>query len=113
MSTFHFQIIYQITLPERMIGETFVEFMRDEYFPAVYKGPTRVGQVIGLSLLRGVAETHEGMNTFLMLVKYAGMATGNVNVDNEEVRQKFEALYGAHVERLGAYNQVAAWSENN
>ena len=107
------KIIYQITLPERMIGETFVEFMRDEYIPAVHKGPTRVGQVTGLSLFRALAETHEGMNTFFMHVSYNGLATGDVRVDNEEVRQKFEALYGAHVKRLGTYNEVAAWSENN
>ena len=102
------KIIYQITLPERMIGETFVEFMRDEYFPAVHKGQTRVGKVTGLSLL-----SHEGMNTFFLHVSYTGLATGDVRVDNEEVRKKFEGLYGAHVKRLGTYNEVAAWSENH
>ncbi len=110
MSTF--QIIYQITLPERMIGETFVEFMRDEYFPAVHKGPTRVGQVTGLALLRGVTETHERTNTFFMHVSYDGLATGDARVDNEEVRRKFET-FGARVERLGAYDEVAAWSEDS
>lgn len=96
-----------------MITESFVEFMRDEYFPAVHKGPTRVGQVTGLSLLQSVTETHEGRETFLLQVHYNGLATGEVHLDDEDVKQKFEGLYAKHVERLGTYNEVAAWSEDN
>lgn len=44
------QFIYQITIPERMIAENFVAFMRDEFFPAIHKGPTRVGEVTSLAL---------------------------------------------------------------
>jgi hypothetical protein len=110
MSTY--QIIYQVTLPPRMISESFIDFMRDEYFPAVHKGPTRVGQVTGLLLLRGMAETEEGTNTFLMHVSYSGLAPRDISVDNKEVKKKFEALYGEHVKRLGNYHEVAAWSED-
>ena len=109
MSTF--QIIYQITLPERMIGETFAEFMRDEYFPAVHKGPTRVGQVARLSLLRVSEEPLS--NTFFMHVYYDGLASGAPVVDDDDVKHKFESLYGAHVQRLGAFTEVAAWSKDN
>jgi hypothetical protein len=111
MTTFH--LIHQITFPERM-GPTvdqFVEFMRDEYFPAVFKGPTRVGEVTGLALLRGVSGTHERTNTFLMDVSFDGLATGDASVD-EEMQRKFESFPGAHVERLGAYEKVAVWPED-
>jgi hypothetical protein len=103
------RIIYQITLPERMIGETFIEFMRDEYFPAVHKGPTRVGQVTSLSLLR----VSDGIktNTFFMQISYNGLATFEIRVDDKEVQQKFETLYGKRMKRLGSYYEVAAWSE--
>jgi hypothetical protein len=110
MSTF--LIIHQITLPEKQDAEAFMEFMRDEYFPAVHKGPTRVGQVTGLTLLRGVTETHERMHTFFMHVNYAGLATGKLRVDKEEVQSKFET-FGARIEHIGAFDEVAAWFENN
>jgi len=45
-------IIYQIKLPKKQDAEAFVTFMRDEYFPAVEKGPTRVGQVTDLVLMQ-------------------------------------------------------------
>jgi len=43
-------IIYQIKLPNKQDAEAFVKFMDEEYFPAVHKGPTRVGQVTDLVL---------------------------------------------------------------
>ena len=103
-----FQIIHQITLSEQQDADAFVEFMRDEYFPAVHKGPTRVGQVTGLALLRGVSPTHERTHTFFMEVGFNGLATGGVRVDDEEVQRKF-AAFGARVEHLGAYDEVAVW----
>jgi len=45
-------IIYQIRLPKRQDAEAFVKFMREEYFPAVHKGATRVGKVTDLVLLQ-------------------------------------------------------------
>jgi len=106
------EIIDRITIPERMHPDTidaFVEFMRDEYFPAVRKGPTRVGQVTGLKLLRGVSETHEPTNTFFMHVTFDGLAQGRAIVD-EEIQRKFDS-FGTRVERLGAYEKVAVWRE--
>jgi hypothetical protein len=107
-----FEIIHQITISERMDPstiDTFEEFMRNEYFPAVFKGPPRVGQVTGLALLRGVEETHERTNTFLMQVSFDGLASGDARVD-EEIQRKFDS-FGARVERLGAYATVAVWPE--
>jgi hypothetical protein len=101
-------IIYQVTIPQRMVAESFVEFMRDEYFPAVHKGPTRIGRVTRLSLL----QTSEApCNTFFMHVNFDGMASGAPRADEEQVQKKFEAEYGVHVQRLGAYCEVASWSE--
>jgi hypothetical protein len=45
-------IIYQIRLPRKQDAEAFVKFMREEYFPAVHKGATRVGKVTDLVLLQ-------------------------------------------------------------
>jgi hypothetical protein len=107
------EIIHQITIPERMDPSTidaFEEFVRNEYFPAVFKGATRVGQVTGLALLRGVEETHERTNTFLMQVSFDGLASGGARVDDEEIQRKFDS-FGARVEHLGAYARVAVWPE--
>lgn len=106
------EIIHQITIPERMDPSTidaFEEFVRNEYFPAVFKGATRVGQVTGLALLRGVEETHERTNTFLMQVSFDGLASGGATVD-DEIQRKFDS-FGARVEHLGAYATVAVWPE--
>jgi hypothetical protein len=107
MSTF--QLIQQITLPERMDADAFEEFMRDEYFPAVDMTPTRRGGVTGLTLLRRVTETtHATMNTFLMYAGFDGSAEVRVN---EEVQHKFESI-GPRVENFGAYYEAAVWPED-
>ena len=49
-------IIYQIRLPKKEDAEAFVKFMQEEYFPAVHKGPTRIGQVTDLVLLQAEPE---------------------------------------------------------
>lgn len=108
----NFQIIHRITLSDEQDADAFETFMRDEYLPAVHKGPTRVGQVTSVTLLRGVADTHQRMPTFLMNVGYDGMATGRVNVDDQAVRDKFES-FGAQIERVGAFTQVAVWDEES
>ena len=107
MSTF--QLVQQITLPERFLPERFdefEEFMRDEYLPAVDMTPTRMGGISGITLLRGVTEeTHATTNTFLMYEGFDGNA-GRVRV-NEEVQRKFES-FGPRVERLGTYYEAAS-----
>ncbi len=108
-----FEIVHQITIPEQGDPsriDAFEEFMRNEYFPAVSMGATRVGQVTGLALLRGVSGTHERTNVFLMYVSFAGLASGDARVDDEEIQRRFDS-YGARVERLGAYETVAVWPE--
>ena len=106
-----FEIMHRITIPERgdpSRSDAFEEFMRDDYFPAVFTGATRVGQVTGLRLLRGVSGTHEPTNTFLLHVSFGGLAGGDATVD-EETQRKFDS-FGAQVERQ-AYQNVAVWPE--
>jgi hypothetical protein len=49
-------ITYQIRLPKKQDAEALVKFMHEEYFPAVHKGPTRVGKVTHLVLLQAEPE---------------------------------------------------------
>jgi hypothetical protein len=102
------RIIYQISLPEAQDADAFEAFMKDRYFPAVHKGPTRVGQVTSLALWRGLAGTHELNHTFFVHMGYAGMADGRMNVDDDEVQAEFDA-FGAALNRLGAFDRRAAW----
>src|SRR5829696_8051840 len=105
-----YEIMHRITIPERgdpSRSNAFEEFMRDEYFPAVDTRSTRLGQVTGLKLLRGVSSTHELTNTFLLHVSFGGSAS-DARVD-EETQRKFDS-FGAQVERQ-AYRNVAVWPE--
>jgi hypothetical protein len=105
------KIVYQVSLTEEQDADVFETFMKDRYFPAVRKLPTRVGQVTGLALWRGVADTHESAHTFLVHMSYAGMAFGELIVDDDEVQAAFEA-FGAPLERLGAYDERVVWPED-
>ena len=65
-------------------------FMREEYFPAVHKGLTRVGQVTDLRLLERENE-FEGDNLehdFFWHVGWSGQPTGEVAIDDEAVVRK-------------------------
>lgn len=103
-------IIYHIRLPQAQDVDAFVAFMREEYFPAIRKSATRVGQVTELQLLARENE-HEGDDhgrEFFWHVGWSGLSSGKAHVDDEDVDRKFEA-FGAVVERLGSYEQVASW----
>ena len=75
-------IIYQIKLPKTQDAEAFVTFMNKEYFPAVHKGPSRVGQVIDLRLLQreNELEGDDVGNEFAWHVGWSGQPTGEVHV---------------------------------
>lgn len=103
-------IIYQIKLPKNEDAEVFVRFMRDEYFPAVHKGPTRVGQVTDLTLLQLENETEgdDAEHAFFWHVGWGGLSSGKARVDDEEVARKFEA-FKADIKRIGICRVVASW----
>ena len=107
-------IIYKISLPANQNSETFLTFMREEYFPAVHKGATRVGQVTDMTLMQQANE-HGGNsagNEFLWLVGWSGLPTDTVSMDNVEVGRKFEA-FQASLTLLGFYNRAATWPQKS
>lgn len=101
-------IIYQIKLPKKQDPEAFAAFMRDEYFPAIHKGPTRVGQVLSLALLQSDKSAHE----FFWHVGWGGLSQGGPRVNSKKIASKFES-FGASVKEFGFYREIAAWDEND
>lgn len=106
-------IIYQIKLPKKQDAKTFVKFMHDEYFPAVRKGSTRVGQVIDLVLLerQNELEGDDVEHEFFWHVGWAGQPTGKVQLDDEDVARKLGA-FKADIKRIGSYREVAVWPKS-
>lgn len=102
-------IVYDIRLPKAQSAAAFGKFMRDEYFPAVHKGATRVGQVTELRLLR--CEPTPTQHKFLWLVGWSGLSQGGPRVDDERVNRKLERS-GAKVKRLDAWEEIASWDES-
>ena len=104
-------IIYQINLPKKQDTEAFVKFMREEYFAAVRKGPTRVGQVTYLRLLerQNEIEGDDVGHEFIWHVGWSGQPTGTVLVDDEEVVRKFQS-FKPRVKRTGSYTEVAGFA---
>lgn len=103
-------IIYQIKLPAKQDAAAFASFMRDEYFPAVHKGATRVGKVMSLQLLQGGTDTGATTHEFLWLVGWSGLSSGDARIDDEAIQKKFKT-FAPRVKRLGSYKEIAAWEE--
>jgi hypothetical protein len=103
-------IIYQINLPKQQNTEAFVKFMREEYFPAVHKGQTRIGQVTDLVLLerQNAFQGDDVRHEFYWHVGWSGFPDGNAHVDDQEVTRKLET-FKAEVKRIGSYEEVAVW----
>ncbi|WP_324672163.1 hypothetical protein [Hymenobacter sp. GOD-10R] len=103
-------LIYHIRLPKKQDAKAFATFMREEYFPAVHKGPTRVGQVLGLLLLARENEvtSNDVAHEFIWQVDWSGISIENVRVDDAVVARKLEA-FEPDIRRLGSYNKAAAW----
>jgi hypothetical protein len=89
-----------------------VKFIHEEYFPAVHKGATRIGQVIDLVLLQGEPEGRTKGCEFFWHVGWSGLAMGDVRLDDETVASKLGS-FKPRIKRLGFYSEVAAWHENN
>lgn len=98
--------VYKIRLSKKQDAEAFATFMRREYFPAVHKGPTRVGQVTGLALFQG--ESTDTSYEFFWHVGWSGLSSGGPRVTDAEVRRKFDS-FRAKITPLGSYSKVAAW----
>ena len=103
-------LIYEIRLPKEKDPAAFGAFMQDEYFPAVHKGPTRVGQVTELLLLR--REGTRAAHRFLWLVGWSGIVPSSdwyPRADDEAVGSQLSDTFGATVKRLDAWQEVAHW----
>ncbi|MEY2490020.1 MAG: hypothetical protein QOC70_1962 [Verrucomicrobiota bacterium] len=104
-------IIYQISLPKKQDAQAFITFMQKEYFPAIHKGPTRVGQVTDLVLLRREARAEADNDKgpeFFWHVGWGGLPMLHISVDDEKVASKFKK-FKAKVQFLGFYGEVAGW----
>jgi hypothetical protein len=89
-----------------------VKFTLEEYFPAVHKGPTRVGKVTDLVLLQAEPEGRTTGCEFFWHVGWSGLAMGDVRLDDETVTGKLES-FKADVKRIGSHGEVVAWTEND
>ena len=104
-------IIYRIKLSAKQDAEAFATFMRDEYFPAVHKGATRVGKVTSLQLMQGGRDDASTDHEFYMLVGWGGLSTGEARIDDEAVAKKFKA-FAPRLKRLGLFREIATWEES-
>ncbi len=101
-------MIFYLTLPANQDAGTFVQFMDAEYFPAVHKGATRVGQVTELALLQGntTSITHE------FYLQVTGLMAGHEpRLKNEAVQKKFES-FGVQLKPVGEFASVALWRKD-
>jgi hypothetical protein len=80
--------------------------MNEEYFPAVYKGPTRTGQVTRLLLFQ--SETGGGVRQFYL---HATGVMRHPKVDDENISRKFNS-FGAEVHDLGEFFEAAEWPKS-
>ena len=103
-------LVSEIELPQEQDAAAFVDFMRDEYIPAVHTGPTRVGKVDGLQLLQGNAAVTS--HKFLWIVDWNGMEPGAA-VDHvpDEVSSKFDG-FGASRKPHVVWQEVASSGES-
>ena len=105
-------IIYQIKLPVEQDAEEFASFMRNEYFPAIHKGPTRVGQITNLVLLQ---DGNRNSSDFLLLINWNGLEERDfglmIRIDDDPVNQKFQS-FGVEIEHFGRYLEIATLNNN-
>lgn len=100
-------IIQRIRLGPDLDPAQFVRFMRDEFLPAMRRGPTRIGQATYIEFLQG--NTHETLDEFVLLVE--GLMNFHPNFVGVELRQKFER-FGAQMDGPnGDFRSVAVWRE--
>ena len=107
-------IIYQIRLPKQQDAKAFVTFMREEYFPAVHKGPLRAGQVTALMLLerQNEVEGDDVGNEFVWHVGWEGPGMVKVDIDDGAVARKFDS-FTASLTYIGSYVEVATWPKDD
>ncbi|MEF2277379.1 hypothetical protein V3W47_03650 [Deinococcus sp. YIM 134068] len=108
-------VIYKIELPAGQDAGAFVTFMREEYLPAVYLGPTRAGQTMDLVLWQAEPPPDGAGHHFFLHMVWSGIrgsaARIRLNDDTDSVESKLQS-FGANLQRLGLYTEAARWSED-
>jgi hypothetical protein len=102
-------IIHQLTLPSKLQADSFEEFARQRYLPALMTGPTRMGQWDSVRLLRRRREHEDDpVNLdwqFLLLVEWNGVPIDLPRMDDPAVQSLFDA-YAPDIVRLGGFDTV-------
>jgi hypothetical protein len=102
-------IIYSLKLKSLLQANSFEEFARTKYLPALETGPTRVGQLLGARLLRQ-QRAHESdpidlENRFLLLFEWSGVWIDLPRSTDPTVQKVFD-VFDAEVTRLGHFETV-------
>jgi hypothetical protein len=93
--------VYSIKLSEDNNRKDFGAFMRNEIFPEVYKGVTRLGQITGLVLLSG--NTTSNVGEYLWLV-YGAMDGGAARSHIDKIK-----AFGAQVSQMDDFVESIRW----
>lgn len=107
-------LIYQITLPQDQDAAAFITFMSEQYIPAVHMGPTRVGQVSGLTLLQSAKDKQ----AFFLHVGWGGISRPSdqdadwddlprIDGPNAEQIERTFNSFGAQLQNFSSYYEVA------
>jgi hypothetical protein len=98
-------IIQRIRLGPGQDPDEFVRFMRDEFLPAMRRGPTRIGEASYIELVQG--NTQETLDEFVLLVE--GLMSFHPGFVGPELEEQFER-FGPQLEGPNAdFNSVALW----
>ncbi len=103
-------VVLELTLPKSKDPQAFAEFMRDEYMAAVHRGPTRVGQVLSISLSqrRNLHARDDFERSFIMLVGWEGVELDTLpRVDGDDVKAKLDGFM-LEVKPLGEFSDIAS-----
>jgi hypothetical protein len=102
-------IIYRIRLPRERDAKSFATFMRDEYFPAIHKGSTRIGQVTSLTL-ESRDDTQDGSeHEFFLRIGWSGLPTVHLSFDDDGGIERRFTAFGAVLLYLGTYEKIVTW----
>lgn len=94
--------IYTIKLSKRVKEEDFEKFMIEKVFPSISKEATRLGQVTGLTLLKGDNTGHT--NEYYWMV-YGAINWGPANEQLDRIK-----AFGGHVSGGLMYVEAGSWS---
>lgn len=100
-------IVQRIKLGAGQDADAFVGFMRDEFIPAMQRGPTRIGQASYIEFLQG--NTESTLDEFVLLID--GLMSFHPRFVGVELEQRFSS-FAPEIERIADdFRTVALWRE--